>query len=301
MDLTEDQPTAYDQAIAIETHLRSFRYTLDIPLPPKGQDVTDYFLFDLQKGYCDYYATSMVVLARAAGLPSRLVVGYGSGLFDPEHNRYIVTEADAHSWAEIYFPEFGWIEFEPTGELLSFERPVSIPSDFLPSNSNYDTLIQIDREKDKITLWRLFPFVSLTLGTIILLLILIFDERSLHKTDPANVINILYRRILVHGQYIDVHTSGSDTPNEFSLAMKEKINDLLDYFPSDIFATNINRNLNNITNLYVKLSYSPYSVRKVDQSSAIQSWNYVRIWLLIARVTNFGKRIILRIQHPKIR
>ncbi|MCJ7659366.1 MAG: transglutaminase-like domain-containing protein [Anaerolineales bacterium] len=300
LDLTEEQPTAYAQAIAIEAYLRSYPYTLDIPFPPKGQDVTDYFLFDLQKGYCDYYATSMVVLARAAGLPSRLVVGYGSGLFDYERNRYIVTEADAHSWVEIYFPEFGWIEFEPTGGLLPLERPASLLSEYLPGNSNYDALVQIDPEKDKYTLWRLFPFTSITIGAIIIAIILILDERSFHQTEPAKVVNILYRRILLHGQYIDVPTSSSDTPNEFSLAMKEKIDDLLGYFPSDLLSSKINRNLSDITNLYVQLSYSPHPVRKVDQSNAIQSWHHVRIWLLIARITNLGRRIFQRIPQPKI-
>jgi hypothetical protein len=65
--------------------LREIPYTLDIPAPPEGRDVVDYFLFDLRKGYCDYYATSMAVLARAAGLPARLVAGYANGSYDVEH------------------------------------------------------------------------------------------------------------------------------------------------------------------------------------------------------------------------
>ena len=76
--------------------------------------MADYFLFDLKQGYCDYYATSMVVLARAAGLPARLVVGYANGSYDHERAQYIVTENYAHSWVEIYFADIGWVEFEPT-------------------------------------------------------------------------------------------------------------------------------------------------------------------------------------------
>lgn len=97
-DLTATQPTQYDRALAIETHLRSYAYTLDISTPPPGKDVVDYFLFDLKRGYCDYYATSMVVLARAAGIPARLVVGYATGSYDDQNHRYVVTAADAHSW-----------------------------------------------------------------------------------------------------------------------------------------------------------------------------------------------------------
>ncbi|MEE8390084.1 MAG: transglutaminase domain-containing protein, partial [Anaerolineae bacterium] len=64
-DLTATEPTPYDRALAIESYLRAFPYSLDVPLPPPDQDVVDYFIFDLRRGYCDYYATAMVVLARA--------------------------------------------------------------------------------------------------------------------------------------------------------------------------------------------------------------------------------------------
>ena len=113
-DLTASERTAYDRALAIQNYLREFPYTLDIPVPPAGRDVADYFLFDLKQGYCDYYATSMVVLARAAGLPARLVVGYANGSYNFERAQYIVTENYAHSWVEIYFANIGWVEFEPT-------------------------------------------------------------------------------------------------------------------------------------------------------------------------------------------
>jgi hypothetical protein len=64
----------------------------------------------------------MAVMARAAGLPSRLVVGFASGSYDPINNRYVVTEADAHSWVEIYFTGRGWVEFEPTASLPIIQR-----------------------------------------------------------------------------------------------------------------------------------------------------------------------------------
>ena len=76
--------------------------------------MVDYFLFDLRQGYCDYYASAMIVFARSRGLPARLAVGYASGEYDPVSDQFLVTEADAHSWPEIYFPEYGWIPFEPT-------------------------------------------------------------------------------------------------------------------------------------------------------------------------------------------
>ena len=107
-DLTATEPTPYGRARAIETYLRRFPYTLDVPFPPGNRDVVDYFLFDLQTGYCDYFASAMTVLARAAGLPSRLAVGYARGTYDWERARYLVTEGDAHAWSEVYFPNHGW-------------------------------------------------------------------------------------------------------------------------------------------------------------------------------------------------
>ena len=84
--------------------------------------MVDYFLFTAQKGYCDYYATSMVVLARAVGLPARVVIGYTSGEYDAPSAEYIVRQENAHSWAEIYFSGLGWVEFEPTASQPAIDR-----------------------------------------------------------------------------------------------------------------------------------------------------------------------------------
>ncbi len=120
--ITADARTPYDQAIAIQNYLRStYPYTLDIDPPPAGVDVVDYFLFDLQKGYCDYYASAMVVMARSLGIPARLAVGYAPGEYDARKNRLVVREKDGHSWPELYFPGYGWIPFEPTAVRPQFQ------------------------------------------------------------------------------------------------------------------------------------------------------------------------------------
>ena len=122
IQLTATEPTPYDRARAIEQYLRQLPYTLDVPYPPANQDLADYFLFDLRKGYCDYYASAMVVLARAAGIPARLAIGYASGTYNLNSRRFIVTQADAHSWVEVYFPDTGWVPFEPTAGLPAINR-----------------------------------------------------------------------------------------------------------------------------------------------------------------------------------
>ena len=104
----------YDQAIALQSFLRSFPYNENIATPPAGRDLVDYFLFDMRSGYCDYYASSMVIMLRSLGVPARLVQGYAGGTFDSQRGVYEVRESIAHSWPEVYFPGFGWERFEPT-------------------------------------------------------------------------------------------------------------------------------------------------------------------------------------------
>lgn len=104
----------YDRASAIEGYLRRLRYDLKVSEPPTNRDGVDYFLFDSQVGYCDYFATAMVVLLRSAGVPARVVSGYAVGERDGVGDRWVIRDANAHSWVEAYFPRYGWIEFEPS-------------------------------------------------------------------------------------------------------------------------------------------------------------------------------------------
>lgn len=112
---------AYDKATAVRDYLRrAIAYNEDIEAPPPDRDPIDYLLFDSQEGYCTYYASAMVVLARAVGIPSRLAVGYAGGDVDSELGRYQVRESNTHAWVEVYFPGYGWVEFEPTAS----EEPI---------------------------------------------------------------------------------------------------------------------------------------------------------------------------------
>ncbi len=121
-ELTADLTTPYAKATALEAYLRGYAYDLEIDTPPDEVDVVDYFLFDLQRGYCDYYATAFVVLARLNGLPTRFATGYVPGGWNPEAGEWVITEAEAHSWPEVYFPALGWIPFEPTAGRAPLER-----------------------------------------------------------------------------------------------------------------------------------------------------------------------------------
>jgi len=114
--------TPYDIAVAVTEYLRAhIRYTPTVPPVPRGREPLDWFLFDLRRGFCNYYASAEVVLLRSLGIPARLAVGFASGKW--ERGRYLVRDKDAHAWPEVYFPGVGWVEFEPTASQPPLLRP----------------------------------------------------------------------------------------------------------------------------------------------------------------------------------
>ncbi|MFS0820680.1 transglutaminaseTgpA domain-containing protein [Bacillus sp. 1P02SD] len=116
VEITSSHTNRYDKVKAVENYfqLNGFAYdTQNVAIPGTNEDYVDQFLFDTKVGYCDNFSTSMVVLLRAADIPARWVKGYTEGE-RVEVNTYEITNNNAHSWVEVYFPEFGWVPFEPT-------------------------------------------------------------------------------------------------------------------------------------------------------------------------------------------
>jgi transglutaminase-like putative cysteine protease len=108
--------TPFEQALAIQDYLRGreFRYNLDVPaLSAPGANQLRRFLTEVREGYCEQFAIAMAMMARQVGVPSRVAVGFTSG--EIVDNTWLqVTTHDAHAWPELWFPEAGWVPFEPT-------------------------------------------------------------------------------------------------------------------------------------------------------------------------------------------
>jgi len=105
----------YDSVMAVTTYLqKNYRYTLELGHVPAGRDPVDWFLFDTKIGYCEQFATAEVMLLRSLGIPARLATGYATGQYDAVLNQAIVRERDAHAWVEVWFPDHGWVPFDPT-------------------------------------------------------------------------------------------------------------------------------------------------------------------------------------------
>jgi protein-glutamine gamma-glutamyltransferase len=112
--ITRAAKTDYDKATLIENYLRSrFGYTLELPHREVKDPIAN-FLFERKQGHCEYFASSMAVMLRTLGIPSRVVNGFRSDEFNDITGRYVVRAKDAHSWVEAYFPGYGWQTFDPT-------------------------------------------------------------------------------------------------------------------------------------------------------------------------------------------
>lgn len=112
--VTASATSNYKRAKAIEQYLRTnFGYTLELP-GMREPDPLARFLFERKKGHCEYFASSMTMMLRTLGIPARVVNGFRGGEYNDLTSSYIVREKDAHSWVEAYFPEYGWVTFDPT-------------------------------------------------------------------------------------------------------------------------------------------------------------------------------------------
>lgn len=154
LEITEPYDTYYDQVKAIEQYFNQngFVYqTSHIPVPGEDEDYVDQFLFDTKAGYCDNYSTSMVVMLRTLDIPARWVKGFTGGeeidtvTKDGKTYRvFEVTNMNAHSWVEVFFPNIGWVPFEPTqgfSNLANFHTETeAVDEDILEAESEQPEL-----------------------------------------------------------------------------------------------------------------------------------------------------------------
>lgn len=156
LSITKNETAVYDKVKAVEQYFKKNGFVYDtqnVPVPDDDQDYVDQFLFDTKKGYCDNFSTSMAVMLRSAGIPTRWVKGFAPGKVAIEasgENVYRVTNDEAHSWVEAYIPEIGWMPFEPT---LGFTHPTDIEFDIPsvdPEEEEIKQPIKPEVEKEKV-------------------------------------------------------------------------------------------------------------------------------------------------------
>jgi transglutaminase-like putative cysteine protease len=234
--LTEGLETPYEKAKAIEGYLRQYTYDEEIEGPGFNQDGVDYFLFEARAGYCDYYSSAMVVMLRAVGVPARYVRGYS--VRERDEGVYHVLESDGHAWPEVFFPGYGWVEFEPTGGEPPLSRPSSqeedernpvadrernrpIPDDLDPArrfeeaDGLPDTEIGVELSLwQRLGAWKWVGLALIVLGTIAIVL---FTVRRRRQIEGLSVAARVYEDLVSWVKHLlRIEPLSHQTPNEYA-------------------------------------------------------------------------------------
>ncbi|WP_156937696.1 transglutaminaseTgpA domain-containing protein [Haloglycomyces albus] len=151
-EITAEESTAYDRVRAIQRHLSAsngFSYALETA--PEGNESAILDFLDNKQGYCQQYASAMAWLAREAGVASRVVIGLTPG--EKEDDEWVVTSNNYHAWVELYFPEHGWLTFDPTPSVgvegdQNFAWENSISDSDRVGGSESDPVEDDDTERD---------------------------------------------------------------------------------------------------------------------------------------------------------
>lgn len=276
-ELIKDIETPYEKAVAIRDYLRTLEYTLDIEAPPDGTDGVDYFLFELKKGYCQYFASAMAVLLRASGVPSRMVAGYGPGELMEQYGpgdmmghgsaawqnwRDALAVRNSHSWTEAFFPGYGWIPFEPTPV-----RPVITRGEFSFPPQDPEGTGDSTVEPDGIETgspWNV-RLLGIPLGLALFGAIMWLGWRRLlgQVSEPR----VAYARIGYLAGLSGVGPRENLTPQEYGRRLASAVPEM-------------SAALDKIVSTYVRVSYSNHDLNSEDRSNIARAWPQVRNHLL---------------------
>ncbi len=121
--VSQQATTPFERTVAIQQHLlENYRYSLEADTTMLSHPLEE-FLFTRKTGYCEHYATAMVVMLRTVGIPARLVTGFLATEWNEYGNYFTVRQRDAHAWVEVYFPRSGWITMDPTPTVSAAVAP----------------------------------------------------------------------------------------------------------------------------------------------------------------------------------
>jgi transglutaminase-like putative cysteine protease len=268
--LTAGRTTSYAKAQAIEAYLRKFTYDLKVPKPPKDvADVADYFLFNLRRGYCDYYATAFVVLARLAGLPTRFATGYAVGHWSDSERVWVITEAEAHSWPEVYFPDYGWIPFEPTAgrpELTRIGLPEATTGSTEPITPDVE---KPSTQPGVVWNWQML-FWLLPLALLVWGLVTLGLRWQWHREDP-------WQALLRWGRRIGKPVGDGETVLEYGANLADHIVQRQTREPDT--ARVAAREVTALSDAVNTLRYGPEEARSTANAQAGEHWQRLRGYL----------------------
>ncbi|MCL4269704.1 MAG: transglutaminase-like domain-containing protein [Anaerolineales bacterium] len=296
LNLTADLPTPYDRAVMLEAYLRQFPYSREVPAPPSNRDAVDYFLFDLKTGYCDYYASALVVMARATGIPARLVMGYSEGVYDHENEYFIVRSSNAHAWAELYFPNIGWVEFEPTpNQPLRFRPGQSTDHlqilDLPPPGQEVPLSIDLERTWMGRAILRLLVVAAL----LFILLLLPLETWWLSSLPVTQVLGNIFQRLYRYGRFLGIPSDPSRTPSEFAGLLSNAIESSVKDEKRMEHIKTLRTDLSYLTGLYNLQLFSERLLLEEEKQNVLEVWKQFRRNLKQVRFLSASKRKPVRI------
>jgi hypothetical protein len=272
----ESGRSVYDTAKGIELFLRQYPYSLEVELPPAGSDPVDFFLFEQQVGYCDYYASAMVILARSLGIPARLATGYLAQPSDQD-GRQIIYQINAHSWAEVYFAGYGWVEFEPTAGFSTLSTPSDSSQPASPGEQTpveYESPPIPERRQSWTALWWLLLPVALAMGGWLLW------RRQRRKGSKLDEAQRIYGQLLRGARRLGQATPASQTPQEFEDALLQRLGEMEGKrLTSRLGPARLKPEVQQLTTAF---AVRQYSQDKRSPESAAENWRRMRwrYWLL---------------------
>jgi hypothetical protein len=270
----------YDKVVALESYLRThYTYSLQVKLPP-DQEAVSWFLFRSgHRGYCIYFATAMAILARSLGIPARVVSGYAPGTYDPQLQRQIIRGTDAHSWTQVYFSGYGWVNFEPTAGFSAFSR--TLPG-LTSTGSKSGSLFGSG------TAWGLYQVLGMIVGVLIViaLLLCMLCLLSLQRLRPRAQAGELYRCVCLLATWAGCVPRSWQTPHEY-------LQRLLLLLPQAAGP------LERLCDLYVREQWAhPASAEHPDSTGGLQEvlnlWMQLRPQLVRAILSHWGRLILCK-------
>ena len=299
--ITKESDNQLDKVFAIRDHLRSglYTYSQNISRPPLGQDGIDYFLFESQKGYSDYFGSAMVVMLRSLNIPARMVAGYSNGTISEKPMTWEIKDSDSHGWAQVYFNQFGWLNFEPTPSYPAIRQKPNLNE---TENSNQLALLQeqgvsnpqtniecknsetimdesiglgVENCDDEIFLERLKTVllsqfsrnITITFFTILIIIVVLWYIWN-EKYSKKSQIQIMYSKVKKLGRLAGLKKNKSQTPHEYSNALSKKI-------------PNLSSEINSITTIYGRNTYGNNISDNNQKQNLEDIWKKFRKTILI--------------------
>jgi transglutaminase-like putative cysteine protease len=294
-----DAPTHHDAALALQRYLRQFEYDLGVPPPPPGEHAVAYFLYELQRGYCDYYASAFVVLARALGVPARLAVGYATGEYDPGQGCYEVLELHGHSWPEVYSSGYGWIPFEPTPAFSPFERA---PGEAAPAEPEVPVPARPRRSPLAVLrarwrrAWQGSAIYFYAAGVVLLItgvLLVAYRRRRRRKLSPLEAVVSCYGGMVRLGERLGAPRRPSHTVHEYADLLSASLQARLPRPPWRESGVSLARQeattcVHALSQAYVRASYAAAPPTAQERAHAEAAWQSLRrrmrwLWLISVR------------------